>query len=209
MKILNLYAGGGGNRAKWGGGYSITAVELNPKIANLYQQLYPNDTVIVADAHEYLRQHYKEFDFIWSSPPCQSHSRLQLSQRADLGKKYPDMKLYQEILFLKHYFKGKWVVENVIPFYEPLIQPTFKIDRHYFWASDFIMTPQFYDNYTSIRNDVNAMAQAYGMDINIFKACNVECRLVLRNMVVPEIGKNIFEQITGVKINEDEPKGQG
>ena len=34
---------------------------------------------------------------------------------------FPDMKLYEEIIFLEHNFKGKYVVENVIPFYEPLI----------------------------------------------------------------------------------------
>ena len=31
------------------------------------------------------------------------------------------MKLYEEIIFLDNYFKGKYVVENVIPYYEPLI----------------------------------------------------------------------------------------
>ena len=109
--------------------------------------------------------------------------------------KYPDMKLYQEIILLQNFYKGKWVIENVKPYYEPLIQPTFSIDRHYFWSSDFILTLQFNNNYTSIRDDVNAMAKQYDIDINILKSCNVECRLVLRNMVVPEIGEYIFKHI--------------
>ena len=195
MKILNLYAGIGGNRKLWGDEHEITAVEYDVKIAECYKKLFPNDNVIVADAHEYLRKHFREYDFIWASPPCPTHSVLQMTRYYDEDLKYPDMKLYQEIILLQNFYKGKWVIENVKPYYEPLIQPTFSIDRHYFWSSDFILTPQFNNNYTSIRDDVNAMAKQYGIDINILKSCNVECRLVLRNMVVPEIGKYIFDRI--------------
>ena len=195
MKILNLYAGIGGNRKLWGNEHLITAVEYDTKIANCYKKLYPNDNVIIADAHEYLRKHFREFDFIWASPPCPTHSVLQLSHFNDDNLKYPDMTLYQEIILLQTFYKGKWVIENVKPYYEPLIQPTFSIDRHYFWSSDFILTPQFNNNYTSIRDDVNAMAKQYDIDVNILKSCNVECRLVLRNMVVPEIGEYIFKHI--------------
>ena len=195
MRILNLYAGIGGNRKLWGNEHEITAVENNPKIVAVYKEFFPNDTVIVDDAHEYLRKHFREFDFIWASPPCPTHSVLQLSHSNDKDLKYPDMTLYQEIILLNQFYKGKWVIENVKPYYEPLIQPTFSIDRHYFWGSDFILTPQFNNNYTSIRDDVNAMAKQYDIDINILKSCNVECRLVLRNMVVPEIGEYIFKNI--------------
>ena len=195
MKILNLYAGIGGNRKLWGDEHEITAVEYDVKIAECYKKLFPNDNVIVCDAHEYLRKHFREYDFIWASPSCPTHSVLQMTTYYDEDLKYPDMKLYQEIILLQNFYKGKWVIENVKPYYEPLIQPTFSIDRHYFWSSDFILTPQFNNNYTSIRDDVNAMAKQYDIDINILKSCNVECRLVLRNMVVPEIGKYIFDRV--------------
>lgn len=195
MKILNLYAGIGGNRKLWGDEHDITAVEINPNIAKAYQDLYPNDTVIVGDAHEYLRQHFREFDFIWSSPPCPTHSVLQMKRYYDEKLKYPDMSLYQEILWLKHFFKGKWVIENVKPYYKPLIEPQFEIDRHYFWSSDFVFGCQYNDNYTKIRDNIKAMASKYGFDLSVLKSCNVDCRLVLRNTVVPEIGKYIFEQI--------------
>lgn len=55
LKILNLYAGIGGNRKLWGRVHNITAVELNPKIAEVYKDFFPEDNVIVADAHEYYR----------------------------------------------------------------------------------------------------------------------------------------------------------
>lgn len=195
MKILNLYAGIGGNRKLWGNEHEITAIENNPKIAAVYKEFFPNDNVIVCDAHEYLRKHFREYDFIWASPPCPTHSVLQMTRYYDEDLKYPDMKLYQEIILLQNFYKGKWVIENVKPYYEPLIYPTFSIDRHYFWSSDFILTPQFNNNYTSIRDDVNAMAKQYDIDVNILKSCNVECRLVLRNMVIPEIGEYIFKHI--------------
>ena len=136
MKILNLYCGIGGNRKLWGDKHKITAVENNPEIAKIYQDFFPNDKMVVGDAHQYLLDHYNEFDFIWSSPPCPTHSRINtlLINGRGLKAKYPDMKLYQEIILLKHYFKGEWVVENVISFYEPLITPQ-KIGRHFYWSN--------------------------------------------------------------------------
>ena len=134
MKILNLYSGIGGNRKLWGD-LDITAVENNEDIAEKYNKLYPKDKLVIGDAHEYLLDHYKEFDFIWSSPPCPTHSRTNyFTQHIRKRPVYPDMKLYQEIIFLDKFFKGKYCVENVISYYNPLIKPT-KIGRHYFWAN--------------------------------------------------------------------------
>ena len=56
MKILNLYAWIGGNRKEWEW-HQITAVEYDPVIAKVYQDLYPNDIVIIWDAHQYLLDH--------------------------------------------------------------------------------------------------------------------------------------------------------
>lgn len=199
MKILNLYAGIGGNRMLWGDEHDITAVENVPEVAAIYQHLFPKDTVIVGDAHEYLRQHFREFDFIWASPPCPTHSVLQMTRYYDESLKYPDMTLYQEIIWLQSFFKGKWCIENVKPYYKPLITPTFTMERHCYWASDFIMTQGDNDcAYTDIRDDVHAMEKFYGLDLKQFYG-TTDIRKCLRNMVKPEDGKFIFECLTKVE----------
>ena len=147
IKILNLYSGIGGNRKLWtpkGNEHEITAIEINPEIAKIYQDFFPNDKVVVTDAHQYLLKHYKEFDFIWSSPPCPSHGVSRFwSSKAENSKLnypkpiYPDMALYQEIIFLKHFFKGKWIVENVVSYYEPLIRP-YEYKSHFYWTNFII-----------------------------------------------------------------------
>lgn len=195
MKIANLYCGAGGNRKLWSDEHEITAVEINPKIAEVYRRLYPNDTVIVGDAHEFLLQHFREFDFIWSSPPCPTHSILQWTRTYKETLKYPDMTLYQEIILLQNFYRGKYCIENVTPYYEPLIPPTFKIDRHLFWSSNFILTTQFLNEYDSMRDNSYKMAEAYGFDLKAFKGVNR--RQVLRNCVAPKIGKYIFDSLTG------------
>jgi DNA (cytosine-5)-methyltransferase 1 len=143
-KILNLYACLGGNRFKWDEvakqaeiEIEVTAVELDEELARLYQESFSNDTVIIADAHDYLLKNFKEFDFIWSSPPCPSHSRINYSfknRKKEGFLKYPDFKLYEEVVFLDNFFKGKYCVENVIPYYEPLI-PAKKRGRHLYWTN--------------------------------------------------------------------------
>ena len=141
LKILNLYAGIGGNRKFWGNEHDITAVEIKPEIAAIYQDFFPNDNVIVDDAHQYLLDHYSEYDFIWSSPPCPTHSRINtllVNGIKSINSRYPDMRLYEEIILLKHFDDGcKWVIENVKSYYEPLILPQ-ETQRHYFWANFYI-----------------------------------------------------------------------
>jgi len=193
MKILNLYAGIGGNRKLWGDEHEITAIENNEEIANIYQHIFPNDKVIITDAHQYLLEHFKEFDFIWSSPPCPSHSRFQhLKQNfEETIKKYPNMELYEEIIYLKHFFKGRWVVENVISYYEPLIKPQV-CDSHYYW-SNFII-PFIKNTKRGVRGqDFEYLEKEIGFD---FKGINIPKRFyekIIRNCVKPESGLYIFK----------------
>ena len=196
MKVLNLYAGIGGNRKLWSDEHEVTAVEYDPAIAAIYADLYPKDTLIVGDAHEYLAQHFNEFDFIWSSPPCQSHS----SFRQNIGVRYrgvepvyPDMKLYQEILFLQANANCGWVVENVKPYYEPLMKPTKDMQRHYFWANYDIPDADFEKD--KIRSaQIPQLSELHGFDLTQYKLANK--RQVLRNCVLPKLGLHVFNSYT-------------
>jgi DNA (cytosine-5)-methyltransferase 1 len=205
MKILNLYAGIGGNRKLWGDEHEITAVEYDEKIAAKYQEFFPNDKVVIADAHQYLLDHYGEFDFIWSSPPCPTHSKMSLANHISPYKdnskqlarggyiipRYPDMALYQEIIFLKHFFRGKWCVENVVAYYEPLIMPQ-SFGGHFFWTN-FAMPPFMGEprKMWGRGTDLTKIAERRGFDRKSLKGLDVE--KVIRNCVEPELGKHILD----------------
>lgn len=201
MKILNLYACLGGNRYKWNevkSDIEVTAVELDSEAARLYQERFPNDKVIVADAHQYLLDHYKEFDFIWSSPPCPSHSRARFARKNTTVAIYPDLKLYEEILFLENYFEGKYCVENVIPYYEPLI-PAKKIGRHLYWTN-FSLPNDLNERKHSImesENETNKWCEFHNYDFRQYKGTQ-SVQKMARNLVDYEAGKTILETALGI-----------
>jgi len=189
IKVLNLYAGIGGNRKLWKD-VEVTAVENNPKIAAIYQELYPEDKVIVGDAHKYLLDHYNEFDFIWSSPPCPTHSKL---RKQFIGTRCGA----EEIIFLKHHFKGKWVVENVNSYYEPLIKP-FEISRHYYWSNFILFKIKTNKARFTLTNGTNKETDKeqikrleLELDFNLSKYPG-DKKTMLRNCVEPEVGLEIF-----------------
>lgn len=207
LRLLNLYAGIGGNRKLWpdtvtinGETYliEVTAVELNEKIAAIYQDLFPQDTMVIGDAHEFLLNHFQKFDFIWASPPCQSHSRIRFGfglQANWLRTKaiFPDMKLWQEIIFLSTHAKCDWVVENVIPYYKPLIAPTFQLQRHFFWSNKTVSKADFPPD--KIRGGTNAYYQnRLGIDLSQYKGLPNKTQ-ILRNCVAPAVGLHIFNEL--------------
>lgn len=200
IKILNAYAGIGGNRkglpAFWNGlKLKITAVEKDAAIAEIYQKHFPEDEVIVCDAHEYLEKNFHLYDYIWLSRPCQTHS----SMRQNLAVRfrgtppvYPDFGLYEEITFLTYNAKPnqRWSAENVIPYYEPLIKPTAKIGRHLFWANFEI--PQIEAEKTKLRS-----AQIHDLQITTgFQIAGTNLpnkRQILRNCVDEAVGLHVTE----------------
>ena len=204
MKILNLYACLGGNRYKWGNEHDITAVEWDEELARLYQERFPSDKVIVADAHQYLLDHYKEYDFIWSSPPCPTHSRFNVSMKTKRKMKYPDMALYQEIIFLQYYYDGKYVVENVIPFYDLLIEGS-KRNRHIYWTNfnlPHILSERKNPDLGRTKNVVDALSKFHDYDFRKYKG-KQSIQKVARNLVDYEAGKTILDTVMGLTIKQN------
>ena len=211
-KVLNLYACLGGNRYKWDEvakeaniDLKVTAVELDQELAKLYQERFPNDTVIVSDAHQYLLDHYKEFDFIWTSPPCPTHSRARYWAIGANGKNpvYPDMKLYQEVIFLNYHFKGKFVVENVISYYEPMLNPI-KRGRHYYWTN--FKLPNILAERKAIisegKNEVKNLCEFHDFDFYKYKG-DQRTNKIARNLVDYEAGRTILETVFNIVRKSD------
>ena len=212
-KVLNLYACLGGNRYKWdevaeeaGINMQVTAVEWDEELAKLYQERFPNDTVIVADAHQYLLDHYKEFDFIWSSPPCPTHSRARFWGFGANGKNpvYPDMRLYQEIIFLQHHCKSKYIVENVKPYYEPMCHPVER-DRHLYWANFKIpnnVNARHFNGLCQTTNEVKKLSEFHDYDFRKYKGEQL-LNKIARNLVDYEVGRTIFETALNIQRKND------
>lgn len=203
-KILNLYACLGGNRYKWDevADIEVTAVELDPELARLYQERFPYDLVVVGDAHQYLLDHYSEFDFIWTSPPCPTHSRVRISQksRSNFVPVFPSMQLYEEIIFLENYFDGKWIVENVIPYYTPLI-PGKKRGRHIYWSNFNLPSRLTYRKFegtlTNTKNEVDKLSDFHVFDFKKYKGEQRRDKIA-RNLVDYEAGKTILQTAFGI-----------
>ena len=198
-KILNLYAGIGGNRKLWEN-VDVTAIERDPAVAEVYQKNFPDDTIIVTDAHQYLLNNFDGYDFIWSSPPCPTHSQIRKihydadpEKQGEIPPVFPDMKLYEEILFLEHYHKGRYVVENVRPYYKPLIQAQV-LQRHLFWANYYIspFTVEADRITGGSGGSVPFWEEHFGFDLSGYEGEQSKAT-ILTNCVHPKLGKHIYE----------------
>lgn len=210
MKILNLFAGIGGNRTLWKNNHKITAVEHNKEIANIYKIRFPNDTIIIGDAYDYFEKVFHEFNVVWASPPCQSHTNL---VHSIVGSRYkgknftcriPDMRLYGLIIFLQHQFRGDWIVENVKPYYKPLIKPISLIGRHYIWSNKFILPMPKTKNMSFLShgnfNDTIGSAlekKLISEDIYelLSKLKQIDKEQIVNNTMFPEEGKYILDRL--------------
>jgi len=202
IKVLNLYAGLGGTTSLLDENiYEITNIELNEKIAKVLQERKPNQKVIITDAHQYLLEHYNEFDIIASGIMCQTHSKMNKATRHNMIR-FVDGKLFEEIIFLQTYFKGKWFVENVVPYYEPYGNPT-KIGRHLFWSNfeipemiDLPKSPKGMMNLSTVGQKKEMMDWLeIHYDKNIYYEGNHCPVQILRNCLHPKIGLHVFNNI--------------
>lgn len=200
MKILIGCAGIGGESDLWNDiKNDITHVELDPKIAKVISDRKPNRKVIVGDAFKYLLDNCNEFDFVWWSPPCQGNSRMIRSGK-NRKPRFPDLRLYEVKIFLDFNFKGKYVIENVIPYYEPVIKPTAKIGRHLFWSNfpiseDFeLKQPKDFIMLGTVKGS-EELKEWLGIDYkgNLYYNGNHDPCQVLRNCVHPLLGSHVFK----------------
>jgi DNA (cytosine-5)-methyltransferase 1 len=145
------------------------------------------------------------FDFIWSSPPCQTHSKMAKATRHKHLRRYPDLSLYEEIIFLTHFFKGKWVVENVVPFYEPLV-PGRKVGRHMYWANfdvghHYEQMPPDFINLANVAGKMKLMGWlGIYYPENIYYGTNHCPAQILRNCVHPKEGLSVLQHAFGSQL---------
>lgn len=204
MKILILCAGIGGESEKWCDKTNeITHVELDPKIAKVISDRKPNRTVIVGDAYKYLLDHYTEYNngFVWISPTCQANSRM-IRGGKNRKPRFPDLKLYEVKIFFDYNFKGKYCIENVKPYYKPVIEPTAKLGRHFFWAnfnideSFELKQPKGFIKMGTVAGS-EKLKEWLGIyyDGNIYYNGNHDPCQVLRNCVHPDLGNHIYKSL--------------
>ena len=213
MKILNLFCGIGGNRTLWDEDHDITAVEWDQRIAMIYHKRFPKDKVIIGDAYEYFINNFEKFDFVWASPPCPSHSRI---NHILVGTRYnnkkctlqlPDLRLYSLIFFLKSYFRSYWVVENVITYYKPLITPNCIIGRHYIWCNYYIKSinspiENILNRKKGKKNHISfeKLCEYHMIDYKIFENIKrLDKKKIIKNCVKPIEGKYILDCVENKK----------
>lgn len=119
---------------------------------------------------------------------------------------YPDLKLYEEILFLQNYFTGKYCVENVIPYYEPLIQAQ-KRGRHLYWTNfvlpaninerKFLGLCQRTKTNKYQGNELDGLCEFHNYDFTKYEGEQSVIKMA-RNLVDYEAGRTILETAIGI-----------
>lgn len=139
MRLLDLFCGAGGCAV----GYNRAGFDEIVGVDHVSQKHYPFEFV-QADALEYLRDHWMEFDVIHASPPCQRYSQMTRAEGTQLN--HPD--LVDPVRVLLRRTCLPWVIENVV--FAPLRSPIclcgtmfgLKVIRHRLFESNvYLMTP--------------------------------------------------------------------
>ena len=98
------------------------------------------------------------------------------------------------IIFLDNFFKGKYCVENVIPYYVPLI-PGKKRGRHLYWTNfnlpNNVGERSLPGTLTNMINEVGALCEFHDYDFYKYKG-KQPLNKIARNLVDYEAGLTIF-----------------
>ena len=114
------------------------------------------------------------------------------------------MKLYEEIIFLQNHFDGKYVVENVIPYYKPLIDAKEK-DRHLYWTNFNLpntINSRHFNGMCQGTGELERLKEFHDYDFIKYKG-EQQAIQIARNLVDYEAGKTIFETMLGIVKKED------
>jgi DNA (cytosine-5)-methyltransferase 1 len=111
----------------------------------------------------------------------------------------------KRLFFLDKFFKRKYVVENVIPYYEPLITAQ-KRGRHLYWAN--FKLPNFTSRDAKIREwQLPELEKHHNIDLSGYNGSQNK-RKIARNLVDYEAGRTIFETALGIIKNKDNKQTQ-
>lgn len=109
MKILDLFCGAGGaGEGYHRAGFTVTGVDI------IMQPEYPH-RFVQADALDYAAEHWREYDAIHASPPCQVHSVMKSLHNKNYIDLVPDTRELLRDIGLPY------IIENVPG--APLIDP--------------------------------------------------------------------------------------
>jgi hypothetical protein len=75
----------------------------------------------------------------------------------------------------------------------------YEIGNHLYWSNKTMLTAKI-DTYRAHNANIKDLERFKQIDLSKYKFEGIDKRQVLRNMVEPEDGKYIFEQITGEKL---------
>ncbi len=111
------------------------------------------------------------------------------------------MTLYQEIIFLSTFFTGKYCVENVNPYYEPLI-PGKKRGRHLYWTNFNLpqeLSARFDVAVTRGKEELKQLCEFHEIVLNNYSGAQQKVKIA-RNLVDYEAGKTILATALGVML---------
>ena len=207
LKILDLFCGLGGVARGFqtflienGIDFEYYAIDVDDRILKAHKVLNPRSIVIKRDAYSFSDEELCNYDFIWASPPCETHSIVGTWRRKISVD--PDMRLYE--LIDRLYDLGKpFVVENVKPYYKPPIRPTSRANRHVLWSN--LEIPPIKVNlptFTSVKNKIDTLARYHEIHDKVNKVRKIlggKTRDCLRDMVhwrvAYAIAKRVMPQV--------------